>query len=69
MAKEKRYDDDASDNRGIVYFPDCKGCVFADPGNKITPGYTKSRCHIYPQMKPIELMMGGECEYYDEAAE
>ena len=69
MAKKQRkdYDSDASDNTGIVYFPDCKGCVFAAPDTKLVEGYTKSVCEVYKECKPISLMMGGECEYYDEA--
>lgn len=65
--KRKEIDNDMSDNRGIVYFPDCKGCVFAAPSTKLVEGYTKSVCDVYKDLKPIDLMMGGECEYYDEA--
>lgn len=72
MAKETKrereiLDNDMSDNRGIVYFPDCKGCVFAAPDTKWSKGYQKSICDVYKECKPISLMMGGECEYYDEA--
>jgi hypothetical protein len=69
MAERRKIDNDMSDNTGMVYFPDCKGCVFAAKGNKITPGYTKSVCDVYPKLKPIALMNGGQCEYYDEADE
>ena len=50
-----------------MYFPDCKGCVFAAPDTKWSKGYQKSICDVYKECKPITLMMGGECEYYDEA--
>ena len=67
--RRRKIDDDASDNSGIVYFPGCKGCVFAEPDTELTPGYTKSICFNYPKLKPIELMSGGRCEWYDEAEE
>ena len=51
MAERRKIDNDMSDNTGMVYFPDCKGCVFAAHGNKITPGYTKSVCDVYPKLK------------------
>lgn len=64
-----RYSDEVmSDNTNIDYFPDCKGCVFAAKDTKWSKGYQKSVCGAYPKCKPLELMNGGDCEYYDEAA-
>jgi len=71
MAEETRrereiLDNDMSDNRGIDYFPDCKGCVWAARDTKYAKGYQKSVCDIYPNCKPLSLMNGGECEWFDE---
>ena len=59
-----------TDNRGSNNFPNCKGCIFAEDGEK---GYQKAFCAVYPrdgvEFKPQRLYAGGECEYYDEAEE
>jgi hypothetical protein len=57
-----------ADNRGVVNFPDCKGCVFAEPGKN---GFQKAFCGVYNdgKFKPWSLCNGGQCEYYDEAEE
>lgn len=66
---QERWDEDGlSDNRGIINFPGCKGCIFAEPDNKVTRGYTKGICAMFngEQFKPHNLYEGGQCPYYEE---
>lgn len=57
-----------TDNRGSNNFPNCKGCVFAEEGER---GYQKAICGVFhgDKFKPWSLYSGGQCEYYDEAEE
>lgn len=60
-------EDIPTDNSKMPWYPNCKGCVFAEDDG-IGTGYKKGNCMIYelPGGKPYKLARGGTCEYYEE---